>query len=506
MPDVYEAYKPLRNYLRATNLIGSLSALRWYVNYYQFLDPQSPPSDMEVNRIFYQRGMTILAPWQAATLVRELVINSTATSLTLPHDLRRWHDLASAVNKLKEIDEYISKNFLNQGNLMHALSKVVSHQQFVWQENRPNRQTMTRYYYIYRHARLRPIFEQYFGISVEAHFVLGTVAWMHYINYLSLDYPPSIVLPGVSLANTDYDLFLKSYSLPLEELKRRLNDPQERRMDSALFYYFDSLKRFPMILTRLNGKPSHICPVPTYLYWRVTDGIYYELVNENGFDQAIGSAFKDYCGEVLHAQPYSRAVKIIDADCYIDPNLPKPDWLIIDENAVAFVECKAKRMTLTARSDVNFNPATDEQLRKLAESVIQCYLALDNAKRKSYRELQAATKYFPVVVTMENWYVFGDVMGKLDQKVKELASQKGLDHQIISSNPYLVLAAQEFEAVSVLLRSVALADIVEPFLTDVKYHQWQFTSYLQDVFPEKIKNFQVFESSLLDIVIDRLKQ
>jgi hypothetical protein len=392
MPDVYAAYKPLRNYLTASNLIGSLSALRWYINYFQFLDPQSPPSDMQVDRIFYRRGMALFPPWELAILARELIINSTSTSLTLPHDLRRWNDLARAVNKLKNIDEYIPKHFLNQGNLMHALSKVVSYQQFVWQENRPNRQTMTRYYYIYRHPRLRPIFEQYFNISVEVHFVLGTAAWMHYSNYLGLDYPLSIDLPGTNLTDTDYNSFLKSYCLPLEELKRRLNDPQERRVDSASFYYFDSLKRFPIFLTRLDGNPSHVCPVPTYLYWRVTDGIYYELVNERGFDQAIGSAFKDYCGEVLNAQSYSRSVTVIDADSYIDSNLPKPDWLIIDEDSTAFVECKAKRMTLAARSNVNFSPATDEQLKKLAEAVIQCYLALVNARGST-------TRYFPAIRT-----------------------------------------------------------------------------------------------------------
>src|SRR6266702_404635 len=284
MPDVYDAYKPLRNYLRNTNLITSLGALRWYINYFQFADNQPPPSDMRVDPIFYKKGMIFLPPWHVAVLARELIINSRPSSLMLLHDLRQWNKLANAINMLKAIDEYIAQSYVDQGNVLHLISKIFPHQQFVWQENKPNIQTMTRYYYIYRNPKVRKIFEKYFGLSVEAHFILGMMAWANYKNFLGIEYPPTFDT-RFKLTNADYELFLKHYALTLEELQKRLQDPQERKMGPEFFYYFDSLRRYPMILTKINGKESHICPVSTYLYWRVTDGIYYELINEKGFDQ-----------------------------------------------------------------------------------------------------------------------------------------------------------------------------------------------------------------------------
>lgn len=505
--DIYDDYKPLRNYLRNTNLIDSLGALRWYINYSQFTDPPAPASDMQVNALFYKgmNHMIFLPPWQLAILARELIINAPLTSGSSLHDLRNWKDIASAVNKVKAIDEGVSKKYVSQQNVLHILSKIYPHQQFVWQENKPNKQTMTRYYYIYRNDELRPIFEKFFGISVETHFVLGALAWLNYKQFLGLTYPPSGFDKNFTVTLEDYNLFLKHYAISLEELREELQSSTERKMNAEFFYYFDSLRRYPMILTKLNGVDSHICPVPTYLYWRVTDGIYYELVNEKGFDQAIGKGFKDYIGEVLAEQSYPTDIKVIDADKFISESLPKPDWILVQSETCAFVECKAKRMTLEARTDINVNPATETQLEKLAESIIQCYLAVLDAKERSYKQLGLMKTIFPMVVTMENWYIFGDVMALLDVKVKAVATKKGVDWTFIKDHPYLVLSAQEFETMSVLMKSKNLSEIVSPFLSDKKYEQWQFETYLFDKFPEESKSYELFKDNAIDIALAKLK-
>jgi hypothetical protein len=468
MPDVYSEYKPLRNYLRNTNLIQSLGAVRWYINYSQFPDAQPPANDMRVDPVFYKpmKSLIYLPPWYMAILARELIINSTPSSLRFLHDLREWNDMANAVNKLKAISEYVDGHYVNRDNVLHVFAKLYPHQQFVWQENKPNKQTMTRYYYIYRNPKLQPIFEKFFGMSVETHFVLGTLAWLNYKQFLGMNYPPDSFDSRFSVTLQDFDLFLIHYSQPLGKLREMLVDPNERKMDGEFLYYFDSLRRYPMILTKLQGKDSYICPVPTYLYWRVTDGIYYELCNESGFGQAIGDGFKDYIGEVLAENKYPKATQVIDADAFIAQNLPKPDWIVVKGMAAAFVECKAKRMTLLARTDINASPATDEQLKKLAESVVQCYLAVIDSNGRSYREMDAVTRIYPVVVTMENWYIYGDIMSRLKVKVLEVAVEKGVDPKFIEANPYLTLSAQEFETISVLLRTRSLEEIINPFFTD----------------------------------------
>ena len=498
----------MRNSLRNTNLIESLIAIRWYINYSQFPDNNQDPRSVhvQVDPIFYRgmNGLLYMPPWHLAILARELIINSTQTSLVLPHDFRNWTNIANAMNKLKAIENHIDTQRVNQDNVLHIVSKLFPVQQFVWQENRPNKQTLTRYYYIYRNPKLRPIFEKFFGISVEKHFILGTMAWINFMKFLGLDYPPQFD-GQFNVTLTDYDKFLKHYSLTFDEMKQRLEDPDERRLDHEFFYYFDSLKKYPMIFTKVGGKPTYICPVPTYLFWRVTDGVYYELCNEKGFDQAIGDGFKDYIGEVLREQAYPETINIIDADIFVKASLPKPDWIFVSDSHAAFIECKAKRMRLDARMDINLSPGTVEQLEKLGQSVVQCYLAIQDAHKQSYEELKFVKKIYPIVVTMENWYVYGDIMAQLDIKAREIAATKGIDEQFINNSPYLVLSSQEFELLSVMLKTRSLEDILEPFFTNNKYHEWQFTSYLFDAFPNEPENYRVFNNNVLDEVLELLK-
>jgi len=439
-----------------------------------------------------------------AILARELIINADFGPAPR-HDLRRWRDMAGAVNKIKDIVTYVDKWYVDSTNVLHIFSKVYPYQQFVWQENKPNRQTATRYYYIYRNPKLRPIFEKFFGISVEAHFVLGTLTWINYKQFLGIDYPPGVFDPRFMVTLKDFDAFVVHYSQPMDVLRKMLLDSKERKMNEEFLFYFDSLRRYPMIFTKLKGKDSYICPVPTYLFWRVTDGVYYELLNQKGFDQAIGDGFKDYIGEVLAENQYPKSVQIIDADIFIRASFPKPDWIITKGHCAAFVECKAKRMTLKARTDLNASPATDEQLEKLAESVIQCYLAVIDAKNKSYKELAAIKTIYPIVVNMENWYIYGDMMSRLRTKVLEVARRKGIDEQIIRDLPYLTLSAQEFETLSVLLKSYSLEDIIQPFFDDPKYFQWQFITYLFDIFPKEARGYTLFGDNAIDVALSKLK-
>ncbi|MEO5499393.1 MAG: hypothetical protein ABIR46_02755 [Candidatus Saccharimonadales bacterium] len=501
MPDVYDAYRPLRNYLKKLDLVNSLGAIKWYINYFQLKDKPQQPSDMEIHPSFWKDGFTMLLPWQMAVLAREVIINSPVYGSR--DDMRQWKHLAGSVNKLKEIDEYIAQNYINQGNIMHYFSKVMSHQQFVWQENRPNYQTMTRYYHIYQHPQIRPIFEKFFGLEVESFFIFSILTQGNYMKYLGLLYPPKIYLSKLKVTVEDYDKFMKHYSLPLDELRKRLVDASERKVDEHFFYYFDSLRRYPVILTEQDGKPSHVCPVPTYLYWRTTDGVYYELVNEKGFDQAIGESFKTYIGEVLNEQSYSRQLEILDADTHIKKSLPKPDWLFVDSSAVAFIECKAKRMTMGAKNELNYSPVTGGQLEKMAESVLQCYKAVADAQVRSYSKLSAVSGFYPIIVTLESWFMFGDIAEKLDKIVLSKAETEGVDIGLITKYPHLVLSSREFEDLVAVLRTKTLDEVLKPFFSDSKYDRWALSTYLNQEFKKESGGYHLFKTSILDTAIEQ---
>lgn len=510
MSDIFDLYKPLRNYLRKADLSTCLGPLRWYINYTQFAIPPDKPDDLEVHREFWSNPLAYTPPWQLAIIVRELILEANLDSGTL--DFRRWKDFAGAVNKVKELENNLSKRFIGQGDVYHYISKILPHQQFVWQENRPNHRASTRYYTIFNGEPLRSMFEEHFGINIEKYFLISTTMLGTYMTNLGLNYPPTIQFKENPFDNTDYDNFISHYALPLDELQRRLKDPAERRMDETFPIYFDSLKRNPIIFTDLGGLPSHVCPIPTYLYWRTTDGIYYDLIEAfradtvkfEAFGSALGEAYSQYVGKVLGDQPYNRTVAIVDADSVIEFGKPKPDWFIVDNDSVALVECKTKRLTLGAKTDMTFSPATETELKKLAKAVVQVYKALRYAKDNQLSYLGSPSCYFPIVVTMENWYIFGDMQRHLDVLVQETATVDGVPEQLLRDNPYTLIASDEIENLSIALRTNPLDTILTPYLTDDKYNGWSLKTYLLQQFKPAPADKDLFEVNPLSKAFEKL--
>jgi|GEM_PF-3328573 len=507
MDDIYDLYKPLRNALRKMGIANSLGALKWYLNYNQIVNPVPKPRDLEVHPEFWQKHLLHAQPWYIAVLVRELLIEGDPNGR---FDMRQWRYYASAMNKLRDLDDGTSKRYINQSNVYHHVSKVMAHQQFVWQENRPNYQTSTRYYSIFTHQPLRDIFEDYFNLNLERYFLISGLMWGAYINVINVEYPPKVTVKPIT--NDDYDKFTKHYARPLSELQNQLKADAARRMDDGFLYYFDSLKRYPLIFTDIYGRDGHVCPIPTYLYWRTTDGIYYDLIeylrNDKtklaAFGEALGDGYSIYIGKVLNDQPYNRSVDIVDADANIPFGDPKPDWFIVDAGAIAPIECKTKRLRLDAKTDTTYTPATEDELKKLAKCVLQVYKALKFAQDQRLSFLGAPTKYFPIVATMENWYIFGDMKDKLDKFVAQLAPGEGVDLSLISKHPYAVIYSSELEDLAAVLRENTLESIMEPYCTDPQFSGWSLNTYLWNKFPLIKAGYHLFQTNPLDTALSAL--
>jgi hypothetical protein len=96
-------------------------------------------------------------------------------------------------------------------------------------------------------------------------------------------------------------------------------------------------------------------------------------------------------------------------------------------------------------------------------------------------------------------------MSRLKVKVLEVAVEKGVDPKFIEANPYLTLSAQEFETISVLLRTRSLEEIINPFFTDSRYFEWQFITYLFEAFPDEARGYTLFADSAMDTALGLLK-
>src|SRR4051794_11667388 len=95
----YDQYKPFRNYMRRFGLVDSLVDV-WRYSLH-ILDKAPLPADYVVGKPPFEQVQRNIWPWDLDVLARELVLNSPAAG---DRSLRRWNDLAKAINYIRDLD------------------------------------------------------------------------------------------------------------------------------------------------------------------------------------------------------------------------------------------------------------------------------------------------------------------------------------------------------------------------------------------------------------------
>ncbi|MFM0197771.1 hypothetical protein PQQ65_32230 [Paraburkholderia strydomiana] len=73
-----------------------------------------------------------------------------------------------------------------------------------------------------------------------------------------------------------------------------------QRFDEAWQYTWNALEKFPLVHVDVDGTRGLCCPLPDFLFRRVTEGLFYDVVGSDPrFGDRYGRAFQDYVGKVL---------------------------------------------------------------------------------------------------------------------------------------------------------------------------------------------------------------
>jgi hypothetical protein len=293
---------------------------------------------------------------------------------------------------------------------------------------------------------------------------------------------------------------MQLYSLSMKEMKQRLT--AERKLDDTFMYQFHALQSHPLILTELNGRLAHICPVPTLLFWRITSGLFYDLINERGFDQAFGTSFQDYVGQMLEKTFDSRSVKVYPEEPDTRPK--RADWIIDQPTSFMLIECKTKRMTIDARTTIQDDNELRAQLGVIGEAVVQSYQVLEAYKNGKYRPQQypyePAKCPFICVVTLENWRLMGPQLEKLREIVKDKLLHLGLDSGLMQQAPFVICSVNEMEEFAYLLKTNELTGVVRSYWDDPEKSSWAFISYLYHRYKNELSSYTyVFSDELANV-------
>jgi hypothetical protein len=481
--DVFAKYKPFRNKI---SLLARDDALRVIWAYCQYLqiDNFRIPNDIEVPKAFLTAAVPrgFIAEWELDLLAKEIVLNAGSTN-SKGRTLRHSKTLGDIINTLKDLENEIYGCHESTGSILIELIRN-AHRQFIWQGNPPNAATTIRCFKIFNRPKIVEICLDRLNLTVEEIY-LCDMAFMG--SFLSS--------PGVNVSFRSeikqlpiekIERFLAFTSKPLAELKAVLK--AEQRYDADFAYAYNSLRAFPLIRMSFNQDEAFVCPLPTLLFWKMTGGLYYDLINDPRFSNPFGESFQEYVGQVLQRVITNPAMRILPEQEY-GPNKARKrsvDWIISDVHSAVFLECKAKRLSWGAKASLNDLSQLEADIENMAAAVVQVYKTIADYQNSLYShfEYRAERKIYPVIVTLENWRMFGSAMlDRLWNAVVHGLDAEAVPKDCIEKMPYTVLAIEELEVGGQIINSVGIADFFDGKLNDVEMRTWEWHGYMTRRFP-----------------------
>jgi hypothetical protein len=501
MEDPFELYKPLRNHLRRLNLIDSLGVIHAYVQHLQFGKPF--PDNIQTLPYFRNAKNRIekrIFEWELDTLSVELLVNAVYPDSTLANDsLRQWNYFAAAINKLKTFEDALV-SLHPSGTILREVHRL-AHRQFPWQQP-PSSSSLARYFKIFAYPDLNMILERTIGLSGRDLYRLGMALTGHFSTSFALENPPRINIPG--LTHAKLDALTHRIAKPVDELRHLA---QEHHVVNANYaYILNPLRQYPLVRLSTNKGQFLLAPIPTFLFRRFTDGIYYEINRDDGFAEAFGHSFQSYVGDVIKRALADTTLAVYPEEEYWVGRNRKDtaDWIVVDDLAVLFVECKTKRLRHEAKMDIQSPQALEDELEILVLCLVQIYKTIHDYELGHYPPIPRAQKrnIYPVVVTLEEWFAFGpQIIKEIDKRLQEKLTLEGLNSSVANDKPYSIVSAGDFEKLVQVVALVGIDAVLAKKVVDPEPRQWIMDAFLRHAFPSELKTARFLFPEALDEIV-----
>jgi hypothetical protein len=478
MIDLYPAYKPFRNYMRRFAIAPSLLQLWGY--FVCVTENRVLHSSLAVGKPPHLDLRTHLYPWDLEILVREVILNAGERG---SDGLHQWKGLAEAVNHVRHLEGVPYEEGDVRADIMIDLQRI-PHRQFRWQSGNAKRAAqIVRAWKIFGSDELDAKVQAQIGMSMHQLLRLGMAVTGGLLSRpvmnLGTDYSALGVPPAASR-----QLF-ERLTCDLPTLRDRTRQCQQ--YNDAWLYASFPLEHTPLIRLDPINPDQLVCPVPRYLFNRVTSGVFYDIVNSDGFASAYGDAFQRYVGEVISATVSTPAFSVVEERPYAENKARLKhgtDWIVSDTTGHLFIECKTKRLSLGSKN-VTDPEAVARDLTAMTQAIVQNYKNIFDAKKGITAWHPDGLPIYPVVVTLEDWHLFSThFTGQLQDEVSKALVAEKIDPVIVNDMPYTVTSVSELETV---LQVVATRGISPVFAhkTQADYWTWAWTGFLPNYFPEE---------------------
>ena len=245
-------------------------------------------------------------------------------------------------------------------------------------------------------------FRKVTGLTVKEFMMLGfmfyaaTSAFTYFDRNFVENTKVTSLRPYVSPQNVD--AFLAIAGIDFETF-RNIRLEEEKIEPSLGRFTFNPLLSHPVI----ELPDGMLCvPVPRLLIYRITQGIYYDLLDAhsqpqgNIFSTWFGYAFQEYIGTIL---------KDAFGGDNVYSEVAEVDWLVILEDTALVIECRSGRMLKKIRSKTN----RDDVLEMIRRNIVDPAQKLPGKISKIEEGIPGiptdkVQTYLPVIITYQEWY------------------------------------------------------------------------------------------------------
>jgi hypothetical protein len=439
---IYELYTPLRNRFRELKLVDTLYLIWATENNLQFHKPL--PQDIPRSSKYIENGnvhtrrFTSIPEWELEFFLSESIINSEITS---KNSVLNYEHLRKLVNGLRifndEVDKLVIKDSVGS---FHEFFRM-AHRQFEWQDG-PDLFLAYKYFRMHSHPELEPIFTRVFGLTPLQYYTISYSIAGTFTKQFLVNGSIKPILSGIT--DVMADSFVSRYSKNLDELKSEIK--AAKKYDERLLYSYNALRATPII--KFDGKLC--CPLKTLLLWQTTRGVFYSLINEQGYGNALGKSFEEYTGYIIDKV---NSPKKFDAQPEIVYNSKKgekksSDWIVEDADGIVFYECKAKRISMAGKVELDIASGLKKDIDEIAGYIVKMYNAYLDYKNGLFTNYpyKPNKKIFLQIISLEEWYFLTpEIRQQLMETVASKLHALNVDTAILTEAPYFFTSISQFE-------------------------------------------------------------
>jgi len=357
---------------------------------------------------------------------------------------------------------------------------------------------MTRYLKVFGQVAVQEVIMRELGMTMAQFVQLGLAVVGHFFGQEVMSVDQDYRALGIS---RDSSLaFFRRITSTITELRNKTKDQQS--YDGDWLFAWNPLESKPLIAFDPSFPDRVLCPIPSYLIRRTQGGIFFDLINASGFDNSFGESFQAYVGEVIKlvCRP-PQFTALAEEEFHVGKKrMDGVDWILADNTAHLFIECKTKRLKLAAKIRAD-TVALEEALATMATAIVQNYknilLAL-NGKTKWVRDNRPI---YPIILTLEDWHIFSpSVQDSLREHVEALLTKQNIPVQLIEQMPYSLMSASEFEVVTQVIAQTNIAAVMTK-KTSPERRSWGWLSFLLKDFE---KSRQLVNPQLFPDEVNRL--